>query len=188
MPFFIVTDLMFPRPGDGAFARYQAHKQEIEELCRACSNFKVVFEDEVDAGSLRWRLFQSVAAPVPGLDPSDVKLILLEHVWPTVWMRDRGTFHSCIMKSLVASFPDAFIVATGRPHDIEHANNFESGRKRPVIIMDFLPHYCAMTQDMTADVGIPIQGTEQDPGGQVQRTCKDVVPKVSSCMDCFVSM
>ena len=133
MPFFIVTDLMFPRPGDGAFARYQAHKQEIEELCRACSNLKVVFEDEVDAGSLRWPLFQSVAASVPELDLSDVKLILLEYVWPTVWMRDRDTFHSRIMKLLVASFTDAFIVAMGRHHDIDHANKFESGRKSFII-------------------------------------------------------
>ena len=179
MPFFIVTDLMFPRLGDGAFARYQAHKQEIEELCRACSNLKVVFEDEVDAGSLRWRLFQSVAAPVPELDPSDVKLILLEHVWPTRCMRDRDTFHSRIMQSLVGSFPEAFIVTTGRPHDIQRANNFQSGRKRPVMLKSLRQHYCALTQDLTADVGIPIQGTELDPGGHLQRKRKGVLPKVS---------
>ena len=133
----------------------------------------------MDAGSRRWRLFEPVAAPVPELHPSDVKLILLEHVWPTRRMRDRATFHSRIMQSLVSSFPDAFIVTTGRPTDIQRANNFQSGRKRPVILKFLRQHYCALTQDLTAEVGIPIQGTEQDPGEHLPRKRKDLVPKVS---------
>ena len=130
MPLLIVTDLEFPQPRDAAFARFEANRCEIQELVRNCSNLQVVFEDEVDAGSLRWRLFQSVAAPVRELSVGDIKLILLEHVWPTFWMRDRDTFHSRIMQSLVGSFTDAFIVTIGRPATIRRAHNFQAGRKR----------------------------------------------------------
>jgi len=112
-PALVVTDLEFPPAGSPLGERFAENRRGLEAEATE-ADIDVYFIDSVHAECSRWRLFESHANELPTLRPQDVRLVLIEHVWPKCNVRDREGWHLHILNSLIGQWPEAIIVYVGR--------------------------------------------------------------------------
>ena len=156
MPFFIVTDNRFPPPWSNAHARLKRNIGDIKDSANG-TTLEIVVVDEVDAGSLKWRLFESAAAPIPRLPFTEIQLILVEHIWPLQFVASRDTWQRKIIQSIISAFPHSFVVAVGRHAEIQEAcQGLTISRARSRWLRPVHPHYKPLRMDYMDPVGIPI--------------------------------
>ena len=113
------------------------------------------------ATHLKWRLFESTAAPIPRPPHTSIKLILVEHIWPWGWDEQRATFLRNCFQSILQGFPQAFFIGVGRRDEIQATSReLIVGRRRSHWLRPVAPHYVPLNQDHADPIGTPINGSD----------------------------
>ena len=168
-PRMYITDVAFPPVGTPAGAVHADNLREIQGFV-APHHFEVA--DEVDASSSRWRLYNSIQTDIVGVrqhSPGDIKLCLLEHIWPPAHVRhDREVWHSRLLRAVQGQWPDAVVCMVQRNSGgigaIDQLVSQLPLKRNRVVVRKVERYYVPQMMDVSLE-DAPISGT--DDGGAI---------------------